>query len=427
MSIQALRGMPDVLPDACNLRAQLLRAASEIIESYGFREISLPLLEKTELFARSIGEVTDIVEKEMYTFDDRNGESMTLRPEATAGVVRAVVQHSLAHSGAQKLWLAGPMFRYERPQKGRYRQFNQINVEAFGLVGPDIDVELIAIGARLWKRLGVADALTLELNSLGDGAGRQAHRAALVAYLREHAELLDADAARRLETNPLRVLDSKTPDMQAMLAAAPQLPDFWDAESREHFETLTARLDDLGIAWTLNPRLVRGLDYYSRTVFEWTTTALGAQNAVCSGGRYDGLVEQIGGKPTPAVGFAIGVERLVALMEAAGAAPEPVADLYLAALGAKAEAHAAVLAEQLRDALPGVRLLVNAGGGSFKAQLKRADRCGAQFALVLGDAEVESETVQVKPLRVRDDQQAVAQSALADFIRKQRSATPAAA
>lgn len=419
--------MPDLLPDACNIQSQLIRAAAEIVESYGFREIRLPLLEKTELFARSIGEVTDIVEKEMYSFDDRNGESMTLRPEATAGVVRAVIQHSLVHAGPQKLWLAGPMFRYERPQKGRYRQFDQFNVEAFGLEGPDIDVELIAISARLWKRLGVTDLLTLELNSLGDGAGRQRHREALVDYLRGHADLLDADATRRLETNPLRVLDSKNPAMQDMLAAAPQLPEYWDDASREHFDTLTGRLDALGIAWTLNPRLVRGLDYYSRTVFEWTTTALGAQNAVCSGGRYDGLVEQLGGKPTPAVGFAIGVARLAALMEAGGTTAQPVADVYLAALGDAADAAAVVLAERLRDALSGLRLVVNAGGGSFKAQLKRADRSGARFALILGDAEVESATVQLKPLRTHEEQEAVAQSALADTIRERMQATPAAA
>ena len=427
MTIQAIRGMPDLLPDACNIQSQLIRAAAEVVESYGFREIRLPLMEKTELFARSIGEVTDIVEKEMYSFDDRNGESMTLRPEATAGVVRAVIQHSLAHAGPQKLWLAGPMFRYERPQKGRYRQFDQFNVEAFGLAGPDIDVELIAISARLWQRLGVTDSLTLELNSLGDGAGRQRHRDALVDYLRAHADVLDADATRRLESNPLRVLDSKTPAMQPMLAAAPQLPDYWDDESRQHFETLTQRLDALGIAWTLNPRLVRGLDYYSRTVFEWTTTELGAQNAVCSGGRYDRLVEQLGGKPTPAVGFAIGVARLAALMEARGVTAQPVADLYLAALGEAAEAEAVVLAERLRDALPGVKLVVNAGGGSFKSQLKRADRSGAQYALILGESEVESATVQVKPLRVRDDQQAVAQAALAGTLRERLQASEAAA
>ena len=414
--IQSIRGMQDILgADAARWR-HVLGCAREVIESYGYGEIWLPLLEKTELFKRSIGEVTDIVEKEMYTFDDRNGDSLTLRPEGTAGVVRAFIQNGLHRAGPQRLWMAGPMFRHERPQAGRYRQFHQFSVEAMGMAGPDVDAELIAMGAALWKRLGIDDALTLELNSLGTPEARASYRTALTEYLQEQIDALDEDSKRRLGSNPMRVLDSKNPDLAGIIADAPQLPDFLDAESAEHFAGLRARLDALGIAYTLNPRLVRGLDYYSRTVFEWVTDRLGAQNAVCSGGRYDGLVEQLGGQATPAVGFGLGIERMVALVAQAegdaGFAPQ----VYLAAMGNAAEAHAALLAEQLRDHGRGLRVQLNAGGGSFKAQLKRADRSQAQFAVILGDNELENGLATVKPLRSDAAQETVSQSALSELL-----------
>ena len=415
--IQSIRGMQDILgADAARWR-HVLGCAREVIESYGYGEIWLPLLEKTELFKRSIGEVTDIVEKEMYTFDDRNGDSLTLRPEGTAGVVRAFIQNGLHRAGPQRLWMAGPMFRHERPQAGRYRQFHQFSVEALGLDGPDVDAELIAMGAALWKRLGIDDALSLELNSLGTPEARAGYRAALTDYLRGHEAALDDDSKRRLGTNPMRVLDSKNPELADIIAAAPQLPDFLDSESAEHFAGLRARLDALGIAYTLNPRLVRGLDYYSRTVFEWVTDHLGAQNAVCSGGRYDGLVEQLGGQATPAVGFGLGIERMVALVEQAESAAVFAPQVYLAALGEAAEAQAPLLAEVLRDQGRGLRVQLNAGGGSFKAQLKRADRSQAEFAVILGDNEIQNEQATVKPLRSDAAQETVAQSQLSDFIR----------
>lgn len=415
--IQSIRGMQDILgADAARWR-HVLGCAREVIESYGYGEIWLPLLEKTELFKRSIGEVTDIVEKEMYTFDDRNGDSLTLRPEGTAGVVRAFIQNGLHRAGPQRLWMAGPMFRHERPQAGRYRQFHQFSVEALGMDGPDVDAELIAMGAALWKRLGIDDALSLELNSLGTPEARAGYRAALTDYLRGHEAALDDDSKRRLGTNPMRVLDSKNPELADIIAAAPQLPDFLDSESAEHFAGLRARLDALGIAYTLNPRLVRGLDYYSRTVFEWVTDHLGAQNAVCSGGRYDGLVEQLGGQATPAVGFGLGIERMVALVEQAESAAVFAPQVYLAALGEAAEAQAPLLAEVLRDQGRGLRVQLNAGGGSFKAQLKRADRSQAEFAVILGDNEIQNEQATVKPLRSDAAQETVAQSQLSDFIR----------
>ena len=416
-SLQAIRGMQDILgADAARWRT-VLGATREVIESYGYGEIWLPLLEKTELFKRSIGEVTDIVEKEMYTFDDRNGDSLTLRPEGTAGVVRAFIQNGLHRAGPQRLWMAGPMFRHERPQAGRYRQFHQFSVEALGMDGPDVDAELIAMGAALWKRLGIGGALTLELNSLGTPDARAAYRSALTEYLRGHEAALDEDSKRRLGTNPMRVLDSKNPELAGVIAAAPQLPDFLDNASAEHFAGLRARLDALGIAYTLNPRLVRGLDYYSRTVFEWVTDRLGAQNAVCSGGRYDGLVEQLGGQATPAVGFGLGIERMVALVEQAESAAGFAPQVYLAALGEAAEAQAPLLAEVLRDQGRGLRVQLNAGGGSFKAQLKRADRSQAEFAVILGDNEIQNGQATVKPLRSDAAQETVAQSQLSDFIR----------
>lgn len=416
--LQAIRGMNDILgADAARWR-HVLGVAREVIESYGYGEVWLPLLEKTELFRRSIGEVTDIVEKEMYTFDDRNGDSLTLRPEGTAGVVRAFIQNGLHRAGPQRLWMAGPMFRHERPQAGRYRQFHQFSVEALGMVGPDIDAELIAMGAALWRRLGIGDALTLELNSLGTADDRARYRQALTEHLRAHESALDDDSRRRLASNPMRVLDSKNPALASIIASAPQLPDFLDAGSADHFAGLRARLDALGIAYTLNPRLVRGLDYYSRTVFEWVTDRLGAQNAVCSGGRYDGLVQQLGGQATPAVGFGLGIERMVALVEQADATAGFAPQVYLAALGEAAEAHAPVLAEQLRQQGRGLRVQLNAGGGSFKAQLKRADRCQAQFAVILGDNEMAAGQAVVKPLRSDAPQETVAQDALSTYLRE---------
>ena len=393
--------MNDILPEAMPRWQQLERIAREVLGSYGYREIRIPIVEKTELFKRSIGDTTDIVEKEMYTFIDRSEESLTLRPEATAGMVRAGLTNGLLYNQVQRLWCAGPMFRHERPQKGRYRQFHQINVEAFGLAGPDIDAELILMSARLWKRLGLgADAVRLQINSLGTPPSRAAYREKLVTYLEKHRERLDEDSQRRLTTNPLRVLDSKNPTMREVLAAAPSLLDHLDGESRAHFEGLQSFLEDAGVLYTVNPRLVRGLDYYSRTVFEWIIPHAGAQDAVCSGGRYDGLVEHLGGKPTPGIGFALGAERLVALMEEAGiAAPEAEPHVYLVKVGERAEREAFRLAELLRDTLPALRLQMDCGGGGFGNQLKRADKSGAEVAIILGDDETAAERVTLKPLR----------------------------
>ena len=371
----------------------------------------MPIVEFTELFKRSIGEVTDIVEKEMYTFEDRNGDSLTLRPEGTASCVRAVLEHGISGGGqVQKLWYVGPMFRHERPQKGRYRQFHQIGVEVFNLPGPDIDAELIVLTWRLWGLLGLREAVTLELNSLGSSEARARYREALVEYLSARFEQLDEDSQRRLSSNPLRILDSKSPDTQALLVDAPKLADYLDEESRLHFEGLKARLDAAGVPYVINSKLVRGLDYYGKTVFEWVTDQLGAQGTVCAGGRYDGLVEQLGGKPTPAVGFAMGVERLVLLLETLDKVPAELSrqvDLYFCAFGEAAELAALALAERLRDALPGVRLAVNAGAGSFKSQLKKADKSGALYALVLGEDELAGRIVGLKPLRADGEQQSV--------------------
>jgi len=391
--------MNDILPEATP-RWQLLECVvREVLESYGYREIRLPVVEKTELFKRSIGDATDIVEKEMYTFIDRSEESLTLRPEATAGMVRAGLTNGLLYNQVQRLWCAGPMFRHERPQKGRYRQFHQIDVEAFGLAGPDIDAELILMSARLWKRLGIKE-VKLQINSLGTPQSRSAYREKLLAYLERQRDRLDEDSKRRLGTNPLRVLDSKDPAMREVIAGAPNLLDHLDSESREHLEGLKRLLDDAGVAYTLDPRLVRGLDYYTRTVFEWITTRLGAQDAVCSGGRYDGLVEHLGGKPTPGIGFAMGVERLVALMEEEGvAAPQDGPQVYIVRVGDKAERAAFRLAEQLHDSRSDLRVQMDCSGGGFGNQLKRADKSGAEFALVLGDDEVASGNVILKPLR----------------------------
>ena len=407
-NLQAVRGMNDILPADSALWQYLESTVASLLAGYGYQQIRLPIVEPTELFQRSIGEVTDIVEKEMYTFADRNGDSLTLRPEGTAGCVRAMLEHGLLGGGvSQKVWYTGPMFRHERPQKGRYRQFHQVGVEAFNLAGPDIDAELIILSWRLWQKLGLHEAVTLELNSLGSSEDRARYREDLVTYLRERFDRLDEDSQRRLETNPLRVLDSKNPDTQALLVDAPKLADYLNEEARAHFEGLRALLDAAGIPYVINPRLVRGLDYYGLTVFEWVTDRLGAQGTVCAGGRYDGLVQQLGGKPAPAVGFAMGMERLLLLIETLGKVPAELSrqvDVYLVTLGEGTQQAAIRLAEQLRDALPELRLVVHCGGGSFKSQFKKADKSGALYALILGEAEAAAGEVGLKPLREEGEQ-----------------------
>ncbi|ASK33201.1 histidine--tRNA ligase (plasmid) [Alcanivorax sp. N3-2A] len=401
--IASIRGMNDILPEQTPLWQWLEARVRAVLGAYGYQEIRTPILEQTDLFKRSIGEVTDIVEKEMYTFEDRNGDSLTLRPEGTASCVRAAEEHGLLYNQSRRLWYQGPMFRHERPQAGRYRQFHQIGVETFGMQGPDIDAEVILLTARLWKELGLADQVTLELNSLGDSDDRARYREALVAYLKEHQAGLDEDSRKRLERSPLRVLDSKDAGTREVLENAPRLADYLNDEARAHFQSLRELLERAGIEYVINPYLVRGLDYYGKTVFEWTTRALGAQGTVCAGGRYDGLVEQLGGKPTPAVGFAMGIERLILLIEQRNPElPAPLA-LYITAMG-DVQAHALALAERLRDALPGVGIQCHCGGGSFKSQMKKADRSGARFALILGEDEVAAGTVTVKPLREQSEQ-----------------------
>jgi len=409
--------MNDILP-AETPRWQFVEDAfRRLMAGYGYQQIRLPIVEKTELFKRSIGEVTDIVEKEMYTFEDRNGDSLTLRPEGTAGCVRACIQNGLLNQPQQKLWYGGPMFRHERPQKGRYRQFYQMGVEVFGLEGPDIDVELIVLTARLWQILGVTDDVHLEINSLGTSEARRAYREILVDYLKQYQTQLDEDSQRRLHSNPLRILDSKNPDMQALIEAAPKLQDHLDENSLQHFARLKEMLDRVGISYRVNTRLVRGLDYYSKTVFEWVTEKLGAQGTVCAGGRFDGLVEQLGGKPTTAAGFALGMERLVALLEDKpfdATRHQPHAYLLLA--GKDAELHGLQLAEQLRDALPGLRLMLHCGGGSFKSQMKKADKSGATYALILGEDEINKQSITIKDLRGDTSQQQISQTELAGFL-----------
>ncbi len=400
--------MNDILPEACETWRHVEGVVRDIAESYGYRELRLPILEYTDLFKRSIGEVTDIVEKEMYSFEDRNGESLTMRPEATAGIVRAGITNGLLHNQRQKLWTQGPMFRYEKPQKGRYRQFHQFNVEALGYEGPDVDAELIVMSARIWRRLGIS-RLTLEINSLGMPASRKAYRDRLIEYFGGVKSQLDQDSIRRLERNPLRILDSKNPDMQGIVEAAPVMLDHLDTASAEHFEALKALLDAAGVGYRVNPRLVRGLDYYNRTVFEWVTDALGSQGAVCSGGRYDGLVEKLGGRATPAIGWAMGMERFVELFETCGGSALGIdTDVYVAALGAGTLERAFVLAESLRDAIDGLRVEVNLDGGSFKSQMKRADRSGAAYALIIGERELAENRVGLKPLRSTEEQSSVA-------------------
>ena len=419
-SLQAIRGMNDILPEQTPAWRYLESTLVSLLDGYGYKEIRLPIVEYTELFARGIGEGTDVVDKEMYTFLDRNEESLTLRPEGTAGCVRAVLEHGLSGGGqVQKLWYAGPMFRYEKPQKGRYRQFHQVGVEAFNLPGPDVDAELIVLTWRLWKKLGLSDAVTLQLNSLGSSEARAAYRDALVAYLQQRFDQLDEDSQRRLTTNPLRILDSKNEATQAALVGAPTLGDYLDEESRLHFEGVKARLDAAGIRYQINHKLVRGLDYYNRTVFEWVTDKLGAQGTVCAGGRYDGLVAQLGGKATPGVGFAMGVERLVLLLETLELLPAELnraADVYVCAFGEAAELAALTLTERLRDELPGLRLLLNSGGGSFKSQFKKADKSGARYALILSYDELAGRVVGCKPLRDDSEQQSVAWDALAEHL-----------
>jgi histidyl-tRNA synthetase len=396
--IQSIRGMNDVLPEQIGAWQHLEKCARDVARAYGYEEIRVPLIEHTELFKRAIGEYTDVVEKEMYTFTDQGGDSLTLRPEATAGIVRATISNGMLRGARLKLWCIGPMFRHERPQKGRYRQFYQLDVEAIGYPGPDVDAELIALSARLWKSLQLA-RVRLEINSLGTPQTRRAYREMLIAYFRRHESSLDEDSRRRLHGNPLRILDSKNPALTEVIAGAPLLTEHLDDESRAHFDELRSMLERLGIDYRVNPRLVRGLDYYSRTVFEWITDALGAQDAVCSGGRYDGLVAQLGGEATPAIGFALGIERVVELLVQAGRVP-PAAppDVYIivSATGAGA---ALQMAENLRDALPHRRIEFNLGGGNFKAQFRRADKSGAALALIWGDAEIERGVVAMKPLR----------------------------
>ncbi|WP_315313257.1 histidine--tRNA ligase [Pantoea vagans] len=417
-NIQAIRGMNDYLPADTALWQRIEGVLKQTLASYGYSEIRLPLVEQTPLFKRAIGEVTDVVEKEMYTFDDRNGESLTLRPEGTAGCVRAGIEHGLLYNQEQRLWYMGPMFRYERPQKGRYRQFYQIGVEVFGLQGPDIDAELIMLNARWWKALGISEHVRLELNSIGSLEARARYRDALVAFLEQHKEVLDEDCKRRMYSNPMRVLDSKNPDVQQLLNDAPQLGDYLDDESREHFSGLCALLDDAGISYTVNQRLVRGLDYYNRTVIEWVTDSLGSQGTVCGGGRYDGLVEQLGGRATPAVGFAMGMERLVLLVQAVNSEFEPTSnvDVYVIASGQGVQSAAMQLAEKLRDEAPELRLMTNFGGGNFKKQFARADKWGARVALVLGEDEVKAGQVVIKDLR-RGEQQTLDQAEAAAVLR----------
>ena len=409
--------MNDILPEVSGTWRYLESVVHEVVQSYGYSEIRLPLLEFTELFQRSIGEATDIVEKEMYTFLDRNGESLTLRPEATASVVRAGMTNGLLHNQRQKLWTEGPMFRYEKPQKGRYRQFHQFDVEALGYDGPDVDAELIIMSARLWQRLGIS-RIELQINSLGEPAARLRYRQALVEYFTGVKSQLDEDSIRRLDKNPLRILDSKNPDMQTIVEAAPVMLDYLDEASNEHFAGLKALLDATDVEYKVNPRLVRGLDYYSRTVFEWVTDALGSQGAVCSGGRYDGLVEKLGGRPTPAVGWAMGIERFVALFEACGGEAPPLnADVYVAAVGAGTQERAFALAEELRDKVAGIRIEMNLGGGSFKSQMKRADKSNAEYALILGEQELSEGRIGIKPLRSEEEQESVALDELAATLK----------
>ncbi len=418
-TIQAIRGMNDILPMQTPYWRWLEDHFRDLMRGYGYHEIRMPIVEMTELFKRSIGEVTDIVEKEMYTFLDRNNDSLTLRPEGTAGCVRAAIENGLLYNQTQKLWYAGAMFRHEHPQKGRYRQFHQLGVEVFGLHGPDVDVELILLTARLWRRLGLAGDVRLEINTLGASEARAAYRQELVTYLAANEQQLDEDSQRRMHSNPLRVLDSKNPDMQDVINTAPKLMDWMDAESKQHFTQLCDQLQRNKVPYTVNPRLVRGLDYYNQTVFEWVTDKLGAQGTVCAGGRYDGLVAQLGGSDVPAVGFALGMERVVAMLEG-----KPVTDVaalthgYLIMVGEQAEQQGIMLAEILRDALPWLTLQNNLGGGGFKNQMKRADKSGAKLAFIIGDDECQQDAVSIKYLREDQAQQKISRSELVNWLQE---------
>jgi histidyl-tRNA synthetase len=397
--IQPIRGMNDILPSEIGAWQHLERTVREVVTAYGYEEMRVPIVEHTALFRRSIGEFTDVVGKEMYSFESQGGENLTLRPEATAGMVRAVISNRMLRGQRHKLWCAGPMFRYETPQAGRYRQFHQVDLEAVGYAGPDVDAELIALTARLWRNLGI-ERVQLQINSLGTPESRRAYRELLIAYFRGHESRLDADSRRRLEGNPLRILDSKNPDMQELVAGAPLLTEHLDQESREHFDVLGSLLRDIGVEYEINPRLVRGLDYYSRTVFEWINESSGAQNAVCSGGRYDGLIAQLGGEPTPAIGFAMGMERVVSLLMQAGQIPAPEKpDVYVVLNGERASALGLALVERLRNELPHRRFEMNLGGGNFKTQFRRADRSAAPLAVIVGDDELARGVVGMKPLR----------------------------
>jgi len=417
--IQPVKGMNDVLADQSPWWDRLEAVATALFTGYGYQRIRLPVLERTELFKRSIGELTDIVSKEMFTFDDY-GDSLTLRPEGTAGAVRAALSNGLLHNQQQKLWLAGPMFRREKPQKARYRQFHQMSVEALGFAEAEIDAELIAMSARLWRELGISSA-KLELNSIGTSESRQAYKQVLVEHFSRHRELLDDESLKRLERNPLRILDSKNPALRELIDAAPLLSAYIDDESRAHFERVQTLLGDIGVPFTLNPRLVRGLDYYSRTVFEWVTDQLGAQSAICSGGRYDGLVAQLGGRDTPAVGWALGIERVVELLQAEGiGAAEQTPDVALVAAGDAERRFAFKLAEQLREQLPGLKLSIGGPAAGFKSQLRRADKSGARFALIVGEAEREAGKVSLKPLREDRPQQLLTIDECVDVLRQTR-------
>lgn len=408
--------MNDCLPTQSPLWQKLENTVKNVISAYGYNEVRMPIVEETNLFSRAVGEETDVVSKEMYTFDDRNGDSLTLRPEGTAGCVRSCIQNSLINRDEQRLWYMGPMFRHERPQKGRYRQFHQCGVEVFGLNGPDVDAELIMMTARLWRELGIDKHVRLELNSIGSQEDRADYRTALVAFLEQHIDVLDEDCKRRMHTNPLRVLDTKNPDIQAILGDAPRLSEYLGEASKAHFAGLCELLDAAGIEYTVNERLVRGLDYYNRTVFEWITESLGAQGTVCGGGRYDGLVEQLGGKPTPAVGFAMGLERLVLMLETLELTDvRRSVDVYVVTAGEGTMMAGMKLAEQLREAISGVRVMNHFGGGNFKKQFKRADKVGAVVALVLGENEVADNTVVLKDL-VGGEQETYSQAEVAEKI-----------
>jgi len=408
--------MHDVLPEQSPLWQFFETTVKSLLASYAYSEIRMPVVESTDLFCRSIGEVTDIVEKEMYTFEDRNGDSLTLRPEGTASCVRSCIQHGLLHNQQQRLWYMGPMFRHERPQKGRYRQFHQIGVETFGMDSADIDAELILISARMWQRLGLNN-IRLELNTLGSSASRQAYRQVLVEYLGKSREKLDEDSLRRLESNPLRILDSKNPAMQELIEAAPKLMDYLDEESKLHFTQLTQILDAANIKYTINPRLVRGLDYYCKTVFEWVTDELGAQGTVCAGGRYDGLVEQLGGRATAAAGFALGIERLLALLEDAGKTVESHPDVFVILQGDVAQTKGMSLIEVIRNELPELTIQTNCGGGSFKSQMKKADKSEAGIALLLGEDEVLNNKITIKFLREQKEQQTIPQGEIIRLLK----------